>query len=96
MNRVVFLVSMSMMLMTGCESLRTAVHSKEAQGTLLGSLVGAGTLGLIGSVSDHHSGLGAWSGGGAVVGAFAGWFIGHLMAEHNQSSAPESSIPAGR
>ncbi len=86
MKNAVILVSLSMMILAGCESLRTAVHSKEAQGTLLGSLVGAGTLGLIGSMSDHHSGLGAWTGGGAVVGAFAGWFIGHLMAEQGKSS----------
>ena len=86
MKKAVLLVSLSMAVLTGCESLRTAVHSQEAQGTLLGSLVGAGTLGLIGSVSDHHSGLGVWAGGGAVVGAFAGWFIGHLIAAPDKSS----------
>ena len=66
-------------LLTGCEGLRAAARSKSVQGTVLGGLLGAGTFALIGSVSDHHSGLGGWLGIGGAVGAFMGWCLGHQL-----------------
>ena len=76
----------SMVVLPGCGSLRTAAHSTATQGMLLGGLLGAGTLGLIGSVSDHHRGLGMWAGGGGALGALAGWYVGHQLEEEGKGS----------
>ncbi len=87
MRRAIVLVSaLSLVSLTGCESLKTTLRAKETQGALIGGLLGVGTLGLIGSASDHHSGLGGWIGIGAAAGALAGWYAGHLLAQQEQKT----------
>ncbi len=89
MRRMVAIVSLlSVVGLTGCESLRTAVSSREMQGMMLGGLIGAGTLAAIGSGSDHHRGLGMWVGVGGPLGGLVGWYLAHQSAERTERSQP--------
>ncbi len=88
MKRVITLVSaLSLVGLTGCDAMSSAVRSKANQGMVLGGLLGAGVFTAIGSVSGHHSkGIGMWSGSGAALGAIGGWFLGHTMEEQRKTS----------
>ena len=86
----------SLVVLTGCEGLRAAIREKSTQGMALGSLVGAGTLTLMRIASDHRSDLGTWAGGGALLGALAGWCVGHLFEEpsHPVPTSPPALAPS--
>ena len=71
----------------GCASVSTAAKSTANQGAVLGGLLGTGALAAIGSVSDHHRGLGMWAGIGGVAGALAGWYLGHALEEPTSPNA---------
>ena len=81
---VVILGIVSLVSLTGCDAMRTAAQSKANQGAVLGGLLGTGIGALIGSVSDHHRGLGMWAGGAGAVGALGGWLLGHTMEDHQE------------
>ncbi len=76
-------------VLSGCETLRATVKSKAVQGEVLGALLGTGIGALTGSVSNHHRGLGGWIGSGAVLGAFAGWFLGNKVDQQHRNTKPE-------
>lgn len=89
MRRVmVMLVALSALGLSGCDTLRTAAQSKANQGAVLGGLLGTGTGLLIGSLSDHHRGLGMWIAGAGAVGALGGWFFGHVIEEQETPVSP--------
>lgn len=85
---VIVMCACALIALPGCESLRAAARSKANQGMVVGSLLGGGLLTLIGSVSEHQSGLGGWIGVGAGLGALGGWYFGHQV---EVSRAPEPS-----
>ena len=68
------------LLVSGCESLGTAAQSKTTQGTVLGSLLGAGTGAIIGNQTGH---AGAGTAIGAGLGALGGGLLGHAMEENS-------------
>ena len=75
-------------VLSGCETLRATVKSKTVQDEVLGALLGTGIGALIGSVSDHHRGLGGWIGSGAALGGFAGWFLGNNVDQQHRNTEP--------
>ena len=75
-------------VLSGCETLRAAVTSKDVQDEVLGALLGTGIGALSGSISDHRRGLGGWIGGGAVLGGLAGWFIGNIVDQQHRDTKP--------
>ena len=90
MKRMITIISLlSVVGLTGCESLRTAVSSREAQGMVLGALIGAGTLAAIGSGADHHRGLGMWIGVGGTLGGLAGWYLAHPRAAEQSGTSSQ-------
>ena len=72
---------LSVIALTGCESLGTAAQSKTTQGALLGSLLGAGTGAIIGNQSDN---TGAGTAIGAVRGGLGGGLMGRALEEQEK------------
>ncbi len=93
MNRIMIAVSaLSVLALTGCESLGTAAQSKTNQGAVLGGLLGAGTGAIIGNQSHHHAGAGTAIGAG--LGALGGALIGHGMEEQSKAAQRQQFPPA--
>lgn len=79
----VILCGLSLIALTGCESLGTAAQSKTNQGALLGGLLGAGTGAIIGNQSDH---AGAGTAIGGALGALGGGLLGHALEAQSQAT----------
>lgn len=77
--------------LTGCESMGTAAQSKTTQGTVLGSLLGAGTGAIIGNQTGH---AGAGTAIGAGLGALGGGLMGHALEEQDQKIQQQQFPPA--
>jgi len=91
MRRIVVLIVCGVWLvdLTGCAGLREAMRSKENQGMILGSLLGAGalTLAMVAGQQDKGvRGLGKWAAGGALIGGLAGWYAGHQLESRAAAS----------
>ncbi len=83
-----------MAALAGCETMGTAAQSKTTQGTVLGSLLGAGTGAIIGNQTGH---AGAGTAIGAGLGALSGALLGHAMQENQPAAQPfpaATSVPA--
>jgi len=89
MRKRALLMSVSLCLFScGCGTTGTATRSMEVPGMVLGGLLGAGTLALIGTGS-HYEGLGRWAAGGGILGILAGWYAGHQFSQsRDQDTAP--------
>ncbi|TPW01388.1 MAG: hypothetical protein FD124_3721 [Alphaproteobacteria bacterium] len=88
MRKRALLMSLSLCLFScGCGTTGTTARSMEAPGTVLGGLLGAGSLALIGAGS-HYGGLGRWAAGGGILGALVGWYAGHQLS---QSRDPDTA-----
>ncbi len=75
------LVALSLSLLSGgCATTGTTARSWEAPGTILGGLLGAGSLAAI-AVASRYGGVGRWAAGGGVLGALAGWYVGHQLSQ---------------
>ena len=93
MNRLVIVVSaLSMVALTGCESLGTAAQSKTNQGAVLGGLLGAGAGAIIGNQTRHHAGAGTAI--GAALGALGGGLLGNGLEEQNRAVQRQAFPPA--
>lgn len=68
----------------GCGTTGTTTRSLEVPGMILGGLLGAGSIALIGAGSQYE-GLGRWAAGGGVLGALAGWYAGHQFSRHRDA-----------
>lgn len=92
MRKRALLMSLSLGLFgCGCGTTGTTARSLEAPGMVVGGLVGAGSLALIGAVS-HYGGVGRWAAGGGILGALAGWYVGHQLSQTRDPDATDASL----
>ena len=82
---------LSVIAISGCESMGTAAQSKTTQGAVLGGLLGAGTGAIIGNQSDHAC---AGTAIGAGLGALGGALMGHALEEQDKKIQQQQYPPA--
>lgn len=86
MRKRAVLVALSLSLLSGgCATTGTTARSWEAPGTILGGLVGAGSLAAI-ATGSRYGAVAPWAAGGGILGALAGWYVGH---EFSQTQDPD-------
>ena len=76
----------------GCGATGATTRSMELPGMIVGGLLGAGSLTLIGATS-HYGGLGGWAAGGGVLGALVGWYVGHQFSQRREAEANAEAVP---
>ena len=70
------IVTLSVVLLAGCEGMQTAAQNKTVQGAALGSALGAGAGAIMGNQTGH---AGAGTAIGAALGALGGGLVGSGM-----------------
>lgn len=79
----------------GCGTTGSTTRSLEVPGMILGGVVGAGSLALIGAAS-RYGGLARWAAGGGALGTLVGWYAGHQLKPSRDPDLPAGQAGAAR